>query len=107
MSYEISAPVGGIAIETSTVTRSDPGHGSSYVWRVHQEARRRFPNATGFEIHYSGDGPRVTPRYARAATPATRRASSGGSQQDRLARRLAELEQDILRDQLREIDKTL
>jgi hypothetical protein len=104
---EISAPVGGIAIETSTIPRSDPGYGSARVWAIHQEARRRFPKATGFSINYAGDRPVVIPRYTRASSGTSRRASSGGTQQDRLTRRLAEIQQEDLTRRLQEIEKTL
>jgi hypothetical protein len=86
---EVSAPAAGIALATATIPRSDPGYGSAYVAAIHQEARRRFPKATGFSIDYRGSRPKITPHYTRSATAGTsRRAGAGGSQQVRLAARL-------------------
>jgi hypothetical protein len=107
MSIEVSAPTGRIALETSAIPRSDPGYGSARVWAIHEEARRRFPKATGFSINYAGDRPIVTPRYTGASSGTSRGGSSGSTQQERLAARLAEIQHEDLQSRLREIAKTL
>ena len=77
--------------------------GSLRSFRAYKEAKRRFPGATRFEIDHRGPKPRVTAHYGRSRSSS----SSGNTQQDRLARRLAEIQHKDLQSRLREISKTL
>ena len=68
-----------------------------------------FPQVSGLQsrIDYPGSRPKITPHHTRPATSDTRRARTGGTQQERLAARLAEIQLEDLSRRLREIERTL
>ena len=72
------------------------GLGSLRSWQAFQEARKKYPGAKRFSINYSGPQPKITPHYTSSATSTTRRARAGSTQQDRIAARLAEIQQEDL-----------
>ena len=101
MSIETKAPVT-VEIDMPPLQRAggiSPGSLRSFM--AYKEAKRRFPGATRFEIDHRGPKPRVTAHYGRASS------STGNTQQDRLARRLAEIQYQDLQSRLREIERTL
>jgi hypothetical protein len=65
------------------------GPGTAQAWAAFQMGRRKYPGTSRLTIDYRGTHPRVTPDYTPRASGSVR------SQQDALARRLAEIQRRL------------